>query len=131
MKRTALLLGYALTGWAVCGATVAIGRRLMSMDATLLVHAVVAGLAFGLLAWHYVRRYPDAAALRVSVTMLSVVIGLDVLIVAPFLERSYAMFRSVLGTWVPFTLILTASYFAAHFARHALGQEEGGGDGAA
>lgn len=131
VKRTAALLGHALTGWAVCGATVAIGRQVISMDATLLVHAVVAGLAFGFLAWHYSVRYPDASALGVSLTMLSVVVGLDALVVAPFLERSYAMFRSVLGTWVPFALIFAASYIAAHLARQRAGQEEGGGGGAA
>jgi hypothetical protein len=99
------------------------------MDTTLLVHAVVAALAFGFLAWHYSGRYPETSALRVSVAMLGVVVGLDALVVAPFLERSYAMFRSVLGTWVPFALIFTASYIAGHFARQRAWQEEGGGSG--
>jgi hypothetical protein len=102
----------------------------MSMDATLLVHAVVAGLAFGLLAWHYFGHYPDASALGASITMLGVVVGLDALLVAPFLERSHAMFRSVLGTWVPFALIFTASYVAAHFARRRVRHEKGGGGAA-
>jgi hypothetical protein len=38
------------------------------------------------------------------------VVALDSLVVAPFIEHSYAMFRSALGTWIPFTLIVAASY---------------------
>ena len=32
--------------------------------------------------------------------------------VAPLFERSYAMFRSALGTWIPFVAIFLASWAA-------------------
>jgi hypothetical protein len=34
---------------------------------------------------------------------------LDAVLVAPFLERSFAMFRSAAGTWLPLAAILGAS----------------------
>ena len=37
---------------------------------------------------------------------------LDALIVAPLFERSYAMFRSAIGTWLPFLAIFAAVWFA-------------------
>ncbi len=110
MKRQGILILHALVGWAICGATIGVGRRVVSMAATLLIHAVVAPLVFGLLTWLFFRRFPTCSALAVALTMLAVVVGLDGLLVAPFLEHSYAMFGSVLGTWVPFASIFGVSY---------------------
>jgi hypothetical protein len=117
MNKRVHLAIHALVGWAICGATIAVGRQLVSMDTTLWIHSVVAPLAFGLLTWHYVKRFPVASATATSLSMLGIVVGLDALLVAPFFERSYAMFQSVLGTWVPFASILVTSYLVARFAR--------------
>jgi hypothetical protein len=111
------LLIHGLVGWAVCGATIGIGRQLLPMNITLVVHAGVAPLAFGFLTWHYFRRFPESSPRATSLTMLGIVVGLDALVVAPLLERSYEMFRSVMGTWVPFALILASSYLVARMAR--------------
>jgi hypothetical protein len=117
MRRPASLVIHALVGWAICGATVGIGRRLLPMTVTLVVHAVVAPLTFGVLAWDHVRRFPQSSPSATALTMVVLVIGLDALVVAPFLERSYDMFRSALGTWLPFGLIFVASYSAGRVTR--------------
>ncbi len=116
MSRGASVVVHGSVGWAVCGATVGIGRQLVSMQTTLLLHALVAPLAFGLLTWHHFKRHPGSSASGTALTMVGVVVGLDGLVVAPVFERSYAMFRSVLGTWVPFALITAASYFVGRAA---------------
>jgi hypothetical protein len=36
---------------------------------------------------------------------------MDLFIVALLIEKSFAMFKSILGTWLPFTLIFLATYF--------------------
>jgi len=41
-----------------------------------------------------------------------IIIGLDAVVVAPIFERSYAMFRSFIGTWLPFAGIFAASLLA-------------------
>jgi hypothetical protein len=115
------VIGHALAGWLVCGATVGVGRLVLSLHATLVVHAVVAPLAFGLLAWHHTRRYPDSPPVATATAMLSIVVGLDALVVAPIFERSYAMFGSVLGTWLPFLLIFTAVYLVGRLAGRRAG----------
>jgi hypothetical protein len=116
LSQLASLFTHAILGWAVCGATIAVGREFFPMKQTLLLHAFVAPAAFALLSWDHLRRHPDADPLRAAFGMLGVVIGLDALVVAPFIEESYAMFRSVLGTWLPFAAILAASYFAGRIA---------------
>jgi drug/metabolite transporter superfamily protein YnfA len=104
------LILHALVGWAICGATIGVGRQVVSMNTTLLIHAAVAPLTFAVLTWRFFRRFRASSALAVALTMLGVVVGLDAFLVAPFFERSYAMFGSVLGTWLPFASIFAASY---------------------
>ena len=103
------LLGRAFTGWAVCGLTVAVGRQFVSLNATLLTHAVAATTAFGLLTWHHVKRHPQASRAVTSIIMLLVPACLDALVVAPFFEHSDAMVGSTLGTWIPFASIVVTS----------------------
>jgi hypothetical protein len=126
VRKNVTLAIYALVGWAICGATVTVGRPLVSMHATLLIHAVVAPAAFGLLTGRYYKRFPQALAAGTSLKIVGIVVGLDALVVAPFLERSYAMFRSVIGTWVPFASILVTSYLVGHTVGRRAGFTEGG-----
>jgi hypothetical protein len=44
--------------------------------------------------------------------LTGLVFTLDLVVVAPLFERSYAMFRSFIGTWLPFALIFAASLAA-------------------
>jgi len=81
----------------------------------------VAPLAFGLLTWSYFRRYPTASASATALTLLGIVVGLDALVVAPLFERSYAMFHSVLGTWIPFASILASSYLVGRATGRSVG----------
>jgi hypothetical protein len=117
---------HGLVGWAICGATVAIGRQLVSMPTTLIAHAIVAPVAFGLLTWNHFRRFRDSSPGKVAVFMVGLVVGLDALLVAPVIERSYDMFRSVLGTWIPFASILAASFLVARWRRRTGSQSEDG-----
>ena len=122
MREWASLIGRALAGWVACGATVALGRQVMSLERTLVVHAVVAPLVFGLLTRSHFRHYPQSSPAVTSGAMLGLVVALDALVVAPFLEHSYAMFASLLGTWVPFASILVASYDVGRVSRHPTGE---------
>jgi hypothetical protein len=101
VTKNAALVGHAVVGWAVCGGTIAVGRQILSMATTLLVHAIVAPLVFALLSMHFFRRYPAASPLRTSLGFVGIVVALDAFVVAPLIERSYAMFTSPLGTWIP------------------------------
>lgn len=122
MRRIGIIAAYALTGWALCGAVIAVGRPLMPLKIVLALHAVLAPLFFGVLSWHYHRRHnftpPDVTGL----IFLGVVVFMDVVLVALVIERSFAMFQSLLGTWIPFALIylavLASGRVANRSARH-------------
>jgi Na+-transporting NADH:ubiquinone oxidoreductase subunit NqrD len=106
------LLGLALVLWGVCGATIAIGRRIWSLDTTLRIHLVVAPVVAFLVSTVHGLLVPEFDALLRAAVITGVVIVLDAVLVAPLFERSYAMFRSLIGTWIPFALIFLASWAA-------------------
>lgn len=66
VKERVVLVVHALVGWAVCGMTVALGLEVLSMQSTLVLHAVVAPLAFWLLAWRYAVWFPKGSPVEVS-----------------------------------------------------------------
>ncbi len=45
------------------------------------------------------------------------IVGMDAGLVAPVFEKSYEMFKSVLGTWIPFGLIFSGTYFTGLFVK--------------
>ena len=102
----------ALLVWAACGGVIAGGRRVWSMQTTLIVHLfAAAAFAFAAGAVHKLLA-PDFDAVTRAAAMTGVIVALDALVVAPLFERSYAMFRSALGTWIPFAAIFVASWAA-------------------
>ena len=92
------LVGLALALWATCGAVIAVGRKLWSIDTTLRVHLLAAPvLAFLAAALH--RELAPAFRILFCGPLRSrsfIVMLLDALVVAPLFPglRSYAMFRS-------------------------------------
>ena len=108
--KVLVILLHALAGWAWCGALIAVARQMLSLNAALIIHAIGAPLGFAAISFFYFRRFAFTTPLRTAAAFLGVVAALDLFLVAPFLERSYAMFASPLGTWIPFALIFVATY---------------------
>lgn len=103
------LLLHALVIWAACAATMGIGQAVTSMKATLVIHAVAAPIFAATVSAFYFRRYEDASPLYTAWVVLTVIVLVDFLLVAVVVLRSLEMFRSLLGTWLPFLLIFVAT----------------------
>ena len=110
------LILLALALWAACGGVIAIGRRVWTLQTTLVVHLfAAAAFAFAAAAAHKLLA-PDFDVVGRAAAMTGLIVALDALVVAPLFERSYAMFRSALGTWFPFAAIFLASWAAGALA---------------
>ena len=116
--KGAIILGHALVGWIYCGAIIGIGRQFMSMQATLVMHAIGAPLGFILLSLFYFKRFAFTSPLQTALLFLVVVIGMDVFVVAMLIEKSFTMFSSPLGTWLPFALIFSSTYITGAICKH-------------
>jgi len=111
------LVGLALVLWGTCGAVMAIGRRIWTLDTTLRIHLAAAPvIAFFVSAVHKLLAADFSPLLR-ALVMTGVVVILDAAVVAPVFERSYSMFRSLIGTWIPFAAIFLASLAAGILVR--------------
>ena len=109
------LLVPALLGWALCGATIAIGRSVTSLQNTLIAHAVAAPVIFAAASFVYFRGSHSTTPLQTAIIYVSLVIALDFSVIAAFVERSYAMFANILGTRIPFALIFGSTYLVGAY----------------
>ena len=104
------LLGHGLTGWALCAATMGIGMAVTSLENTLVIHAVAAPIYFAIVSLVYFRYFNYTTPLATALVFLGLTVALDFFVVALLVTKSLDMFRSLLGTWIPFALIFAATY---------------------
>ena len=110
VKKILILLAHAFMGWGLCGAIVGIGRNVTSIQVTLIVHAVGAPVIFVVISLIYYKWFHYTTALQTAAAFVLFVIFMDVFVVALLIEKSFEMFSSILGTWLPFVLIFAAVY---------------------
>ena len=105
-----MILIHAFVGWGLCGAIIGIGRKVTSMERTLILHAIGAPVFFAIIALVYFKYFSFTTPLQTAAIFVGFVIFMDVFLVALFIEKSFSMFTSLLGTWIPFILIFLATY---------------------
>jgi hypothetical protein len=109
-KKFLVIVVYAVIGWALCFATIGIGRALLPMQTALIIHAIAAPIFFVLLSMSYFKRFGYTTPLQTALLFVGIVIGLDFFVVSLLILRSTEMFTSILGTWIPFALIFASTY---------------------
>jgi hypothetical protein len=117
IKKIAIILAHAFVGWAQCGAIVFIGRGAMSLQATLITHAIGAPIIFAVVSWIYFRKFNYTTPLKTAIVFVTFVIFVDFFVVALLIERSFEMFLSWLGTWLPWALLFTSTYVTGLYMR--------------
>lgn len=110
-KHILISIALGLIGWALCGAIMFIGMSLMSIEMTLIVHAVGAPVIFSLITLLYFKKFQFTSPLLTAALFLLIVILMDFFLVALVINKSMEMFQSLLGTWIPFGLIFLSTYF--------------------
>jgi hypothetical protein len=105
-----IIVLFGVVGWALCGAIMFIGMAVTSMQTTLIAHAIGAPLIFATISWIYYTRFGYTKPLTTAAVFLGIVIFLDIFPVATVINRSFEMFASLLGTWIPWVLIFLSSY---------------------
>jgi hypothetical protein len=105
-----IILGHAFTGWVLCAATIGIGMAVTSINNALIFHAIAAPIFFAAISVLYFRKFSYTSPLATAAIFLAFVIGMDFFVVALLINRSLEMFTSLLGTWIPFTLIFFSTW---------------------
>lgn len=110
LTRALILAIFAALSWALCGSIVFIGRQFWSMETTLIIHALGVPVISFAVSWLYFTYFHYTTPLQTAVIFTLTAIFLDVIVVATFIEGSYAMFASFIGTWLPFALMFLTTY---------------------
>jgi hypothetical protein len=113
-KKILIILAHAFVGWALCAATMGIGMALTSLMNALIIHAIAAPFFFGGIALIYFQRFNYTPPLQTASYFLAFVIAMDFFVVAMLINRSFEMFASPLGTWLPFAAIFASTYLTGH-----------------
>ena len=120
LSKVVILLAHAFVGWVLCFATIGIGRAVTTMDITLIVHAIAAPVFFFGISLFYFRKFNFTTPLITATIFIAFVIAMDVFVVAILINKSFEMFTSLLGTWIPFALIFASTYLTGFFYLRSL-----------
>ena len=110
VRKMITVLVHAFVGWALCAATMGIGMATTSIDNALIIHAIGAPIFFTILSLIYFEKFNYTTPLQTAIIFVGFVITVDFFVVALLINKSLAMFTSLLGTWIPFALIFTSTY---------------------
>jgi len=108
-SKILIILIHAFIGWVLCAAVMGIGMAVTSMETTLIIHAIAAPIFYAVVSFVYFRRFNYTTPLQTAVIFIAFVIGMDFFVVAMLINRSFDMFLSPLGTWIPFLLIFLST----------------------
>jgi hypothetical protein len=117
IQKLGIILAHAFVGWMLCAATMGIGTAVTSLETTLIIHAIGAPIFFAVVSSVYFKKFNYTTPLRTAVIFVAFVIVMDVFVVAISINRSFEMFASLLGTWIPFALIFSSTYLTGKFAQ--------------
>ncbi len=104
------LLAFGVAGWALCAAVMGGLMAVAPLWLALTLHAIAAPAIFAALSFFYFRVPGARQPLETALAFTALVVVLDAVVVAGLALRSFEMFSSVAGTWLPFALILLATW---------------------
>jgi hypothetical protein len=111
IKKIVIILVLAFVGWFLCGAIMWIGMAVTSMTNTLILHAIGALIIFALISLKFNYTTP----VQTAIIFVAFVVLMDFFVVALLIEKSFEMFASPLGTWIPFVLIFISTYLTGRY----------------
>jgi hypothetical protein len=114
-KKAFVIFIHAIIGWALCGSIIFIGRSITTMENTLVIHAIGVLIIFSIISLVYFRYFNYTTPLQTAAIFMSFAMLMDFFVIATFVEKSFAMFSSILGTWIPFGLIFLSTYLVGQW----------------
>jgi hypothetical protein len=108
-KSPVVFLVHAFIGWLLCAAVMGVGMSILPLQNALLVHLFAAPLIFALVSLSFYKKAPSSPPILVAAGFTAFVMAMDFILVAWIIQKSFAMFGSFMGTWMPFAMIFVSS----------------------
>lgn len=119
-KKILIILSHAFAIWALCGAIMGLGLAVTSERNALIAHAIGAPLITVVVSFFYFKKFNYTSPLETAVIFLSFTIFMDIFVVSILIQRSFQMFSSFLGTWIPLTLIFLSTFLTGTLVKRGL-----------
>jgi len=110
IRKLIIILVHAFVGWALCAVTMGIGMATTSVENALIIHVIGAPIFFTVVSLIYFKKFNYTTPLQTAIIFVGFVITVDFFVVALLINKSFQMFASLLGTWIPIALIFTSTY---------------------
>lgn len=81
-----------------------------TINNALIIHAIGAPIFFTAVSLSYFKKYNYTSPVKTGMIFVGFVIFMDFFLVSLIVMKSFEMFASLLGTWIPFALIFTSTY---------------------
>ena len=104
------LVAFGVAGWVLCAAVMGGLMAVAPPWLALTLHAIAAPAIFAALSYFYFREPGARRPLTTAIAFTVLVAVLDAVIVAGLTLRSFDMFLSIAGTWLPFAFIFVATW---------------------
>lgn len=117
IRRMAVTKLHALVGWILCGAVMYIGTAVTTLENTLIIHLAAAPVIFCAISLVYFKKFNYFSPREVAAVFLAVVVFMDLVVVSLIVEKSFDMFKSPVGTWIPFAFIFLVTYLTGRHIR--------------
>ncbi|MFW9909806.1 MAG: hypothetical protein ACFFEF_14650 [Candidatus Thorarchaeota archaeon] len=109
IKEALILLVNAIIIYFVCFAVMGLSMATLPIDTALVAHAVAAPFVSAIFSYIYYKKFNYSSPLITAIVIVATVILLDFFLTATIILQDYAMFYSLIGTWIPFALIFIAA----------------------
>jgi hypothetical protein len=110
LRAMGIILIHAFVGWALCTASMVISMATTTIENALVIHAIGAPIIFTAVSLVYFNRFNYTRPMWTALFFVGFVILMDFFVVSLLVLGNFDMFSSLLGTWIPFSLIFLSTY---------------------
>lgn len=103
----------------LCAATIGVGLTITTLQNALIIYAIGAPIFLTLISLIYLKRFHSTTPFHTAFIVVGFVMAVDFFVVALVLNRSLAMFASLLGTWMPCAVSCTSTYVTGRWTVRA------------
>jgi hypothetical protein len=108
---------FGIAGQLGCWGLMIGGQAVTTLENALIIHAIGAPIVFAFVSLIYFKKYNYSKPSITAIIFVTVVILIDFFIVSLLINQNFDMFQSLIGTWIPFTLIFASTYITGTYVR--------------
>jgi hypothetical protein len=95
--------------------SIGIGMAITTEFNALIIHAIVAFIIATVVSFVYFKKFKYTTPLKTAIIFVLFIILIDFFVVSLLIIKSFEMFESLIGTWIPFALIFVTTYLIGRY----------------